>query len=396
MPDEYSDVFDRITAVASVQDPETGSEEKIGQQVGAGPDQDPPAGDEVSSQEVPGGSEPPFAPDEGGGSAVESQPGQEGQTEDKDKDTGQDTSGPSAEEMEELRRKAHGYDSMFGRLNKEREERKRLEARLARLEGGQTGERQTPPSGQTGPQQQAAGSAEESGRIEIPEEIRDDVTEFGRRYPDYSRLMEEDSERGQALRDLLQEYGPDIASVKAENMANQERIDGLEAERQQSAVQAYWDRIGQEHPEVAEAFAQLEDDPSQAQAFVQALNDWIETKPFREAQYLMEVRDGADAEAAAQMVSTFKSETGWSLEGPQESSPSPDSGSGSKQQTGRESRSESGPGNQAGRKRKQKETSASDPAAAAAVPSRSTPPPQPRAGADDFDAAWEEATGEKK
>lgn len=414
MTDEFSDVFEQITADADASNPD-GVTSTQDQQADSGldpsfepdpsghpsgPDQSPPEGDPDKEapqdpQSQPATPDQESSHDQQSGQKqpqgdVSSSPDTSSQTESDQKSSSQqgaakdDPAQLSAQELSELQRKARGYDSMLGRLQKEQRERQALEQRLAKLEG-RSPDQSSAPGQQSSPEQNQEGT--QAAKADIPAELKDDLAEFQAKYADFASMIEENSDRGQTLRNLLSEYGPDMAAVKAESIMVQERLNQQEQAKKEQEVQGYWQRIASDHQDVAQAFqlhfTQVDSTP--VQEFSQALNEWIESKPKREADRLIEIRDGQDADAAVQLISEFKRETGWGQSGWQGHEEPPAAPADPPQQNAvqdpnQQQASPSSPGGPQ-----------SDPDAAAAVPSRPSPPPVSRPSKDDFDGAWEEA-----
>lgn len=246
---------------------------------------------------------------------------------------------------EELRKKAHGYDSMFGRLESVRAENKALKERLAQLERAVA----APPS-QAAPAEQPA--------VAVPEDIREDLEALTKRDPRLAALALEDSQDGARLRKALADYGVDYAEERADVVRLRRELDSkvaaVESTTQQAvrtnAVQTFYATIGAKHPD----WVSLATDPQRShehEQYMHAVRAWAEAKPYAEGARLFAIMNQGTPTEVIELLDRYKSETRTST------------------QTRR--------------------SGADD---ALAVPSRSAPPPAgTRVGKDDFDAAFAEA-----
>lgn len=249
---------------------------------------------------------------------------------------------PAGDDVEALKKKAHGYDSMLGRLNKERAEREALEQRLAQLE-----------SAQRQPDQPASAPAE------IPDEIKDDFAALSKENPQVAALLKEDTPEGKRLRSALAEYGREYVEDKAEVILTRRNLEAeiatVKSHHQLSvaeqARQQFFGAIGEKHPDFVGVIGTPEHAPYMAK-----VNEWAEAKPYKEAAKLFDVIERGNPQQIVALLDQFKAET--SANGEQPAAPTP---------ARRDPRA----------------------AAAAAVPSRPTPMPRAAIPKDSFDAGWD-------
>ena len=250
---------------------------------------------------------------------------------------------PNETDMSELEKKAHGYDSMMGRLQAEQRKRQELEARLAALESA--------------PEQKPA--APEPTPVTVPDELKEDVAALQKRDPQLAAIVLEDSPEGKKLRKALEEYGVDYAEERASTIKLRRDLEvklaSIEAKTagvvEQTATQAFYAQIGAQHPEWVE-LATNQSRAAEFNTFMDGVRSWAEGKPFREGQRLFKVIEAGTPGEINQLLSQYKTEQ---VKPPQQKPKG-------------------------------------DAAAAMAIPTRSgTPPTKPLAPKDDFDAAFREA-----
>ena len=321
---------------------------------GAAFEDDAPAPDEQSNGDAPA---QPAAAENDEGQPAANDNGDEFETEDAQPAPEQAPQGgeqaPAAGEDEELRKKAHGYDSMLGRLQKEREERKRLEDRLAQLE--QLAGRQA-----AQPQQAAPASTKAA---EIPDEIKDDFDSLSKENPRVAALLTEDTPEAKRLRSALAEYGREYVEEKAEVLLTRRELEAkiatVESHQrltaQEQAQRAFFSEIGAKHPDFVAVYGTPEH-----QTYMAGVSTWVDSKPYSEAVKLVKViEQGTPAEIVA-LLDKYKSET-------------QQGGQATRQQTQRDPRA----------------------AAAAAVPARPSPMPRQTGPKDSFDAGWDMVPDQK-
>lgn len=246
------------------------------------------------------------------------------------------------EDPEDLRKKAHGYDSMLGRLNKEREERAALEQRLAQLEAAQ---RKQP--------------TEPATLASIPDEIKEDFDALSKENPQVAALLKEDTPESKRLRSALAEYGREFVEEKAEAILDRRRLESeiatvkshQQLSAEETARQVFYGTIGAAHPD----FVAVIGTPEHA-SYMAKVQEWAETKPYKEAAPLFQVIEKGTPEQIVALLNKFKAET--ANNGGQPAANAPD-------------------------RRAQRA------AAAAAVPSRPTPMPRAATPKDSFDAGWD-------
>lgn len=102
-------------------------------------------------------------------------------------------------------------------------------------------------------EERAAGTSVPVAKVAIPEELKEDVAEFSRAYPEHIDLLLENSKDGARLRARLGDMGVDSAFESAENIVLRRRLDEtklsheqLEAKRTQEVESAYVLRCEQE------------------------------------------------------------------------------------------------------------------------------------------------------
>ncbi|MBI9113177.1 hypothetical protein [Maridesulfovibrio ferrireducens] len=248
-----------------------------------------------------------------------------------------------------LEKKAHGYDSMLGRLEKERAEKARIQQELESLRAQQT-VTHVEDLAPTNYEQQEVGS------FEIPEELQGDLAEIEKEDPQLVALFGEDSVDGKRLRQVLEDYGPDMAAIQATSLLSARQI-GEQGKKIKSTVEkteteAHVSQIYNEVPD----YKDLTTNPSRAQEsreYHQHLRDWVSEQPYNvAAKHFNAIEQGTPQEVAA-LLKEFNSAKG--------SAPSSVS-----------------------QKTKQ------DADAALAVQSKNTPLPKSKGSKDDFDAGWDE------
>jgi hypothetical protein len=354
-----------------------------------------PAHSEKSQQETPPGDQQDA--DQGGQS-------QEGQESDAPRESRESSEkGPAqGESEEELRKKAHGYQSMLGRLQAEqrarkaeREELARMRDEMARMRGhapapgaNQGYQGQQPVQGQ--PQQQGQQQAHQQAQqareplpmAEISDDIKDEAENFTKDYPDLVPLLRYPGREGEKLRKLLAEYGPDVAALHGQNVMSQYRLAQTERQmgqrlsqaemaakqaRQEALQQIEQDRKAKHYAEIATHHPEVQwmSDPQRRNnyaAFRRDLNEWVLDRPQREARHIEQVLASGSAPDIVTLLNEYK-----------------------RDRQGRQA----GKDNGQNRSNQERERMAQ---AAAAVPGR---PGIPKAGhappQDDFQAAWQEA-----
>ncbi len=315
------------------------------------------------------------------------------------------------EELEALRKKAHGYDSMLGRLQaeqrarqQEQQELARARDELARMRGhapAPVHQDQQVPQGhgnQPAPQHVAPTQpAAPLSMVEIPEDIKEEAEAFSRDYPDLTPLLRYPGREGEKLRKLLAEYGPDVAALHGQNVMSQYRMSQAEQQmaqrlsqaemaakqaREESLAQVEHDRkarhyaeIGSQHPEVQWMF-----DPRKQQdyaAFRRGLDEWVMDRPMREAQYVQQVLAQGTATDVSAILSAYKqSQANGNGNGADHAA----------QQAAQQS------AQQQAQRHQQEQERARLAQAASAVPGRHhAPRPGGQPPPDDFSSAWQEA-----
>lgn len=286
-------------------------------------DQDPPAEAAPETPDEP--ADDPAQGDPAEGEAAQADPTDHPDPQTGDdpapSDTADDPPAPAApdDDIEQLKTKAHGYDSMFGRLDQVRRENDQLKQRLAQLEqmaGGQ----QEPQQAQSGQPQSFAPQA-----AQIPEEIREEVQEFQRQYPHFAELVSDQGQVGQSLRKLLADYGPEVAAIQADSVVTRNQLQQqvqqvqqtFEQDRAQQLVEQKRSALLGNHPELA-AVADIGADgrlyarqgkEQDLQGYLQGVDTWIRSLPYGEAENWMRIqREGSPAEVS-QLLSAYHKQT---------------------------------------------------------------------------------------
>lgn len=309
----------------------------------------------------------------------------------------EDGTGGDGEDVEELKKQAHGYDSMMGRVVKEQDVLRRKAAEYERVkqtlaqtlaeqkkveQAMQEASRRQQELGQKPQEPLHQQRLPQSGPVplaEIPEDIKEEATAFSRDYPELAPLLHYPGREGQKLRKLLADYGPDVASIHGNAvMANynlqqtraqfqgqltqseqrvlhqqQEMQSRLENERKQS----HYERVYTSVPD----YAALATDPSRRQELEQfhtALSEWAESKPHRDYAQISQILKQGDADSVVNVLRHFQSEQ-------------PFTGSQQPAQTGRQAAAR----------------------AAQTIPSRSSGPPRGRPDPNDIHSAFRDAFG---
>ena len=216
------------------------------------------------------------------------------------------------DDIEQLKTKAHGYDSMFGRLDQVRRENDQLKQRLAQLEQAA----RQPQAPQPRQQHQAP-----QPQAQIPEEIREEVSEFQRQYPQFANLVTDQGQVGQSLRKLISEYGPEVAAIQADSFVTRHQLQ-QQVQQVQQAVQQ--DRAAQlveqkravllgNHPELA-AVADVGPDgrlyarqgkEKDLQGYLQGVDTWIRSLPYGEAENWMRIQQQGSPAEVHQLLSAY-------------------------------------------------------------------------------------------
>lgn len=269
----------------------------------AAPDADEPdavpAGQDNQDPAEPTGDEP--APDS------DEDPGQG----DPDAPAGSDApDGEAGIDLEELKKRAHGYDSMLGRLEQERNKVKSLEQQLASM--------QQPPAQQSPAPAQDEGSAPSATLSDIPEDIREDVEAFQKSYPGYARMITDGGEVGKSLRHLLMDYGPEVAAIQARSVDLENRLMGsLQNVQQQTArVQAlsHQERILSDNNDLAQVaeigdngqFRPMPGKEQQFREFFTGLNEWVQSRPYAEATRWLDIQKQGTPAQVGELLNAYR------------------------------------------------------------------------------------------
>ncbi len=212
-----------------------------------------------------------------------------------------------------IEQKAHGYDSMLGRLEAERARRREIEDRLARLEKPQQPARQQQPV----PPTAAATAPREISPKDLPEDMVEGVKEFGKKYPQYAAVARQDSPDGARIRDLISNWSPDIAAMHAENLSLRSEMSASVAQVQQrltaQSVSTHNEQILQRSPDLA-AVATVVDGKivpvaEKQQAYTEyfnGLSSWLDEQPYKVASRYKQVLSPGNGGTAAQVAEVLQ------------------------------------------------------------------------------------------
>ena len=170
------------------------------------------------------------------------------------------------------------------------------------------------PEPEVPPQVPVHAHPEEVKKIEeVPDNIRAELEELKRLNPRAAELALEDSEEGAAIRRRMANYGAEAAQDRAEVVLDRREAEVEKARAAQSAVEAYNKRymetIRQGNPE----YYSLINDPkrkAEASQYFNSISDWIQSKPYKEAQLLMQIAQKGNADQVLQLIAKFESEKG--------------------------------------------------------------------------------------
>lgn len=249
-----------------------------------------------------------------------------------------------------LEDKAHGYDSMFGRLEKERSEKEQLKFEIERLRS-----QAAQPSMAPAPVEEPKADVPE---FELPEELQEDYSTIEKEDPQIAALFKEDSRDGKKLRKILSDYGPDVASIQAgaiqvSRNAGETSKSVVQSFEQKQAEQAVEDHLNHIYSALPD-YKTLTTDPARAtesQQYHQALREWIGEQPHKEAVRYEYAIDQGSPEQVVELLSAF---------------------------------------NEAQNKGEKKPNVKDAANAAMTVPSKPAPMPKSKGAKDDFDAGWED------
>lgn len=181
-------------------------------------------------------------------------------------------------------------------------------------QAGQPAPNAQPQAANEVPPQPAQPQPEEPKKIEaVPENIREEFEELKTLNPKAAELALEDSPEGEAIRKRMASYGVEAAQDRAEVVLDRREAEVEKARAQQSAVEAYNKRymetIRQGNPEY---FSLINDPKRKAEAsqYFNSISDWIQSKPYKEAQPLLQIAQKGNADQVLQLIAKFESEKG--------------------------------------------------------------------------------------
>ena len=182
------------------------------------------------------------------------------------------------------------YKSMMGRLKATQTENLSMKSELAALRARIEALTNAPAP--------APAKQEEAVPVEGIEELAESVRP----------LFTEKSREGDVLRKMLEEYGPDHATVIAEAMLAKREARGVAEEmRHQSAVDAdarHKMTLAQAHPEFADAI--LEKDAAKSAELMNGINAWIRVLPYAEGAEMMRVLQNGSTSDVSDMLAKYK------------------------------------------------------------------------------------------
>lgn len=220
--------------------------------------------------------------------------------------------GPGEDPDADLQRRAHGYDSMKGRLEKAQKELAELRRQLA-----------TAPAPDPAPAAPPAPQTRTAAEYGLSPEIQSDLDAIRHDNPELAALILEDSKDGVLLRRRLTEMGRESAEDKAEAiLARRAATIALEAARNAPvaaerratelahsiSIEQEWERLRERHPD----FYELRMNPARAAdnaAFVGKVDAWINAKPYGEAAPLAAIRANGTPTEIAGLLDQYKQET---------------------------------------------------------------------------------------
>lgn len=160
----------------------------------------------------------------------------------------------------------------------------------------------------TTPQPETQLPVQPAGLLEVvPENIAEEWDNLNKLNPAAAKLALEDSPEGEAIRKRLENYGAEQAQDRAEMtlyMRNQEQAT-IDAHNRR-----FRETLQRNNPEY---FSMISDPSRKAEAakYFQDVFDWIGSKPYAEAQGLMEVaQHGRDPEQICALINRFEKEKG--------------------------------------------------------------------------------------
>lgn len=255
---------------------------------------------------------------------------------------------PDQEETEEsavelsMEKKAHGYDSMLGRLEKERAEKKRLQEELKNLRAAQVEKDSAP-----------ADPIQKKEVFDVPDELKSELLDVEREDPELAVLFSEDSTDGRRLRSVLQDYGKDVALIQAGAVATAREL----KEQNQAITQTVSQSAEQAHVAAicaaVDGYEDLITNPSrkeEKEAYHRELREYVEAQPYNIAAEKLAVIERGTPTQVASLLNEFNATRG-SL---------------------------------------QADRAKADADAALAVPSKPSPLPKSKGDKNDFDAGWDE------
>ncbi|MFA7188656.1 MAG: hypothetical protein WC117_01060 [Sphaerochaetaceae bacterium] len=298
--DEFSDVFsslmDASNETPEIKEPVTPAVDE--------PQPSTPKVDAAASEETVGNDTDASLPPEK--SADVSQPGS-------DDIPPADAAPEEDDDLEDLRKRAHGYDSMKGRLNKTQEQVRTLQERIDAMSSQPRQSAPVPPT-PVAPEQSPSIAV-------IPDEIKDDVHAFQKSYPAYARMIEDGGAVGSSLRALVADYGPEVAAIKAQSIALESRmnasIQALQQGQTKTAIRSHSEKILESQKTLAE-IATVGDDgilkpvtgkEAAYGSYFKGLDTWMRSLPFEEATHWMEVKKSGSTHEVNQLLHAYDSQS---------------------------------------------------------------------------------------
>lgn len=212
---------------------------------------------------------------------------------------------PPSDDVDELRRKAHGYDSMLGRLERERREKQELEARLYALE------HQTPPA--------------PAAPVELSDDVRADMDVIRGFDPALADLVAEASPSGDRLRKALEKFGVETTMTMAETerlSRSVQQVTQMEqarsAQMQTQAMLHHYSTLFEAAPTVGALLTidrntlQLVPVPgreAEAEKYFSGLDAWVENLPYKQAVQVQQIRQSGSARDVAAVLKDYEQAT---------------------------------------------------------------------------------------
>ncbi|BDQ36307.1 hypothetical protein SYK_06670 [Pseudodesulfovibrio nedwellii] len=217
-----------------------------------------------------------------------------------------DQEGKAAEKELSTEEKAHGYDSMFGRLEKERNEKAQLRDELEALRSQPAAPPVAPDPAPAVPVQQAASD------FEVPDELKDDLAAVEKEDPQLAALFKEDTTDGKRLRGVLEDYGSDMALIQASTVQTARDAAAQVSEQGEVINQTVQQSANEAHNAAVYAavdgYEDLATNPDRAlesQQYHQDLRTWVGEQPYATATEKFAVIEKGTPAQVASLINEF-------------------------------------------------------------------------------------------